>query len=72
MLKIISIKKRNLHREADTTNPNSALITTELTACSCPVRVALGVGTSPSPTIFCVRAFQCHKSTVQSADPDAI
>lgn len=58
--------------EPETTNPNSALITTAVTACSCPVSVARGVGTSPSPTMLCVRAFQCHSNTVQSAEPDAI
>lgn len=33
--------------EPEMTSPSSALITTELTACSCPVNVALGVGISP-------------------------
>ena len=31
-----------------------------------PVRIALGVGDSPSPTILWVLAFQCQSSTVQS------
>lgn len=75
----LTIKKfthRNKHWilliDPETTNPNSALITTEVTACSCPVSVARGVGTSPSPTILCVRAFQCHSSTVQSDEPEAM
>lgn len=63
---------KNLLIDPETTRPNSALITTEVTACSCPVRVALGVGTSPSPTMLCVRAFQCQRRTVQSEEPDAI
>lgn len=58
--------------DPDITSPNSALMTTAVTACSCPVSVARGVGTSPSPTMLCVRAFQCHNKTVQSADPDAM
>lgn len=58
--------------DPDTTSPSSALITTAVTACSCPVNVARGVGTSPSPTMLWVRAFQCHSKTVQSAEPDAI
>ena len=62
----------NLLIEPETTNPSSALITTDVTACSCPVNVARGVGTSPSPTMLCVRAFQCHNKIVQSADPEAI
>lgn len=58
--------------DPDTTSPNSALMTTAVTACSCPVSVARGVGTSPSPTMLCVLAFQCHNKTVQSAEPDAM
>lgn len=66
------LKFKDLLIEPDTTNPSSALITTAVTACSWPVKVALGVGTSPSPTMLCVRAFQCQSKTVQSAEPDAM
>lgn len=62
----------NILYEPETTNPSSAEITTLETGCSCPVSVARGVGTSPSPTIVWVRAFQCHSKTVQSAEPDAM
>lgn len=68
----IFVTIRCLLIDPEITKPSSALMTTAVTACSCPVRVALGVGTSPSPTMLWVRAFQCHNSTVQSAEPDAI
>ena len=58
--------------DPDTTNPNSAEITTTETGWSWPVRVARGVGNSPSPTIVWVLAFQCQSKTVQSAEPDAM
>lgn len=58
--------------DPETTSPSSAEITTPKTGCSWPVSVALGVGISPSPTMVCVRAFQCHNRTVQSADPEAM
>lgn len=58
--------------EPETTRPSSAEMTTAETGCSWPVKVARGVGTSPSPIIVCDLAFQCHRSTVQSAEPLAM
>ena len=60
-----------LPEDPDKTNPNSAEITTQLTGWSWPVNTARGVGVSASPTILWALAFQCHKRTVQSSDPDA-
>ena len=53
-----------------TTNPISAETATLVIADSWPVSAARGVGQSAdSPTIVCVRAFQCQRSTVQSSEP---
>ena len=60
-----------LPEDPDKTNPNSAEITTQLTGWSWPVNTARGVGVSASPTILWALAFQCHKRTVQSSDPEA-
>ena len=49
---IMILCNNKLPFDPEITRPNSAEITTQLTGWSCPVKTALGVGCSASPTIL--------------------